>query len=41
MKRVSVKASKSISQCGSKKTATVRISNGIKTVSSKATTKTR
>lgn len=42
MRRPSVKASKFVSQSGSKKkTATVRVSNGIKTVSAKATIKTR
>lgn len=40
MRRTSAKASKSVSQSGSKKTVTVRVSNGVKTVSSKTTLKT-
>lgn len=41
MKRMPTKVSKSSSQAGSKKTVAVHISNGVKSVSSKATIKTR
>lgn len=41
MKRMSTKVSKSISQADSKKTVAVRILNGVKSVSNKATIKTR
>lgn len=41
MRRMPIKVSKSVSHSGSKKTVTVRVSNGVKTVSSKATIKTR
>lgn len=41
MKRMPAKVSKSVSQAGSKKTVAVRVSNGAKSVSGKASIKTR
>ena len=41
MKRVSIRASKSVSQAGFQQTVTVRISNGKRTLTSKATVKTK
>lgn len=41
MKRVSGKATKSVSHSGSKKTVTVRVSNGAKAVTRKVTFKTK
>lgn len=41
MKRAPIKASKSVSQAGSVKTVTVRVSNGKSSVTAKASVKTR
>ena len=41
MRRVPIKASKTVSHAGSKKIVTVRVSNGIKAVTGKTTVQTR